>query len=97
MTLNPQSSLSADSVSANFTRRIGHELHQVAQPLTILQGLLELALLKAHTVQDYQNSVQGALEQLQRAMLCFARAREILQSQPIPMTTAIEERKSQHV
>ena len=91
-------SVPSNGCSLEMVRLLSHELHQVAQPLTILQGLLELSLLKAGTVDDYQKSVQAAMDQLQRAMQSFNHAREILtQAQPVPVAAAIEERKIQHV
>jgi hypothetical protein len=52
-------------------------LHQVAQPLTVLQGALELALIKAETVQEYRESVGTALVQAARVIECLNQIRVI--------------------
>ena len=50
-------------------------LHQVAQPLTVLQGALELALIKAETVQEYKESIGTALCQTARVIECLNQMR----------------------
>lgn len=54
-------------------------LHQTTQPLTILQGTLELALLNARTLDDYKNAIARSLEELQRVADCFELLRTITQ------------------
>jgi hypothetical protein len=57
-------------------------LHQAAQPLTVLQGTLELALMRAKTVEQYRHSVEQSLEQLQRLTDCFEHLRTLIQLHP---------------
>lgn len=56
---------------------ISHELHQTAQPLTVLQGLLELALLTSSTTEEYRGVIQRAMEQSQRISGCFDQVRRL--------------------
>ena len=51
-------------------------LHDLAQPLTILQGVLELALARAATVEEYRNAVEVALGNARRAIGSLNNARE---------------------
>jgi hypothetical protein len=60
---------------------ISRELHQTAQPLTTLQGLLELSLQRAQTVQQYRDSVTKSIEQLQRLLDSFGRIRHLVRLQ----------------
>jgi hypothetical protein len=53
-------------------------LHQATQPLTILRGRLELALLNASTVAEYKDAMERSLEELQRVMDCFEHLRTLL-------------------
>ena len=50
---------------------LSRELHQTAQPLTVLQGMLELALLSSFTTEEYRGVIQRAMEQSQRISGCF--------------------------
>lgn len=52
-------------------KKILHALHQTAQPLTVLQGVLELSLITAETIQDYRQSIETALLQTGRLMDCL--------------------------
>ena len=56
---------------------ISHELHQTAQPLTVLQGLLELALLSSRTAEEYRDAIQRAMEQSRRISGCFDLVRRL--------------------
>jgi signal transduction histidine kinase len=58
---------------------ISRELHQTAQPLTVLQGLLELALLRSHTAEEYRNIIERAMEESRRVSGCFDHVRELVQ------------------
>jgi hypothetical protein len=58
---------------------ISRALHQTTQPLTVLQGMLELALLKASTVDQYKDVVERSLEELRRATDCFGHLRTLIQ------------------
>jgi hypothetical protein len=53
---------------APVAEAISTGLHSLAQPLTILQGVLELALSKAETVEEYRNAVEVALGNARRAI-----------------------------
>ena len=56
---------------------ISHELHRAAQPLTILQGLLELALLSSSTPEEYRAVIQNAFEQSRRISDSFDQLRKL--------------------
>ncbi|MFZ0285064.1 MAG: hypothetical protein WAL32_07515 [Terriglobales bacterium] len=56
---------------------ISHQLHQTAQPLTVLQGLLELALLSSRTTEEYRDAIQRAMEQSRRISGCFDLVRRL--------------------
>jgi hypothetical protein len=56
-------------------KKILHELHQAAQPLTVLQGVLELALIKSETVEEYRQSIETALLQTGRIVDCLNQIR----------------------
>jgi signal transduction histidine kinase len=60
---------------------ISRGLHRTAQPLTVLQGTLELALLKPHTREEYQSIITRAMEQSQRVSDYFAHVRELVHLQ----------------
>ena len=54
------------------------QLHQTTQPLSVLQGLLELALIESHTVGEYKHSVELALDELARVSQCFEELRRLI-------------------
>jgi hypothetical protein len=56
---------------------ISHELHQTAQPLTVLQGLLELSLLTSSTAEEYRGVIQRAMEQSRRISGCLDLVRKL--------------------
>jgi len=66
-------------VDQEISGSISLGLHQATQPLTILQGTLELALLNASTVKEYRNAIERSLEELQRVTECFEQLRTITQ------------------
>jgi signal transduction histidine kinase len=70
------------SVDRDAAGDIAHGLHQVAQPITVLQGTLELALLTASTVEEYRHAIEQSLEELQRATDCFNRVRTLVNLHP---------------
>ena len=75
-----------------------HELHQAAQPLTVLQGLLELSLLKARTMDDFRDSVEAAIDQVQRVAACFNHVRQMLSLAELQLgALPATEREIQHV
>ena|ERR1700722_1577750 len=55
-----------------------HELHQAAQPLTVLQGLLELALLSSATAEEYRGVIQRAAEESRRVSTRFDQMRKLI-------------------
>jgi len=59
-----------------------HELHAMAQPLTVLRGTLELALLEAQTLDQYRQSIESALLEAGRAALCLNHTREMICALP---------------
>jgi len=67
------------SVDQEISSTISHGLHQATQPLTVLQGTLELALLTANTVEDYKQAVERSLDELRRVTDCFDHLRTVAQ------------------
>lgn len=60
-------------------------LHDTAQPLTVLQGLLELTLMQAETVDEYRESFTAALAEMARLTACFENLRQLMRlQQPAP-------------
>ncbi|HEY1464584.1 MAG TPA: histidine kinase dimerization/phospho-acceptor domain-containing protein [Terriglobales bacterium] len=57
--------------STEELKKIHYALHQTAQPLTVLQGVLELALLKSESIQEYRQSIETALLQTGRIVDCL--------------------------
>jgi hypothetical protein len=68
------------SIDQEIHGTISMGLHQATQPLTILQGTLELALLNASTVEAYREAIEQSLAELQRVMQCFDHLRSVTQS-----------------
>jgi signal transduction histidine kinase len=102
----------ADSISTGNafdpenSAELSRSLHQLAQPLTVLQGCLELILMGAHTVDEYKRSIQQALDESRRVSAGFDHIRELLRnSQPAnsamspvaPPISDIQEIRSAHV
>jgi heavy metal sensor kinase len=53
--------------SANSQRRfVDHAAHEMQTPLTVLQGNLEVTLLKARTAEEYREALINNLEQVER-------------------------------
>jgi hypothetical protein len=73
--------ISAAPVSADqeISGTVAHALHQTTQPLTVLQGTLELALITANTVDEYKHVVERSLEELRRVTDCFQHLRAVTQ------------------
>jgi len=57
---------------------VSRGLHQATQPLTVLQGMLELALLNASSVEEYKRTIERSLDELQRVVDCFERLRTVI-------------------
>lgn len=47
-------------------RLVAEQVHRMSQPLTALQGTVELALLSEHTAEAYRAALEESLEQLTR-------------------------------
>jgi hypothetical protein len=62
-------------------RALSDGLHQTTQPLTVLQGTLELALLTANTVREYRQAIERSLGELQRLTDCFEHLRTLIRLQ----------------
>ena len=60
--------------------RLDQILHSAAQPLTALQGTLELILLSGTEVNDYRNACKFALKAAQRVSEYFQEIRGLSQS-----------------
>jgi hypothetical protein len=59
------------SVQQKISDAMSRGLHQATQPLCVLQGTLELALLSAGTVDDFKSAVERSLAELQRVTDSF--------------------------
>lgn len=67
---------------------IVHQLHQTAQPLTVLQGLLELALLSSATAEEYRGVIQRAVEESRRVSSGFDQMRKLI-ANSLPKTPCV--------
>lgn len=67
MRIDPQSSLSQQK----FLSTLSANMHELAQPLSIIQASLELALLSPITADQHHDVTKGALQDLQRAVECL--------------------------
>jgi len=76
------SELSPKPLDRHKAAELSRDLHQVAQPLTVLQGFLELALTKPHTAEEYKHSIERALDESRRVSACFDRIRELVRTSP---------------
>jgi signal transduction histidine kinase len=65
-----------------FMEAVSQGLHQVAQPLTVLQGVLELALIEPSTLEGYRRSLARAMEQWKRAADSIDALRQLLYTRP---------------
>jgi len=73
-----------ETMNREIASAVSQELHQTAQPLTILQGLLELSLLKSGTIEEYRKSLERAMDELQRVVAGFDHVRELIRSSQPP-------------
>ena len=69
MSLATPGSCLTETVDPSNAGAILHELHQAAQPLTVLQGLLELALLSSATAEEYRGVIKRAVEESTRTVV----------------------------
>jgi hypothetical protein len=77
MSSNPETGEGVVSVEREIVGTISRGLHQTTQPLTVLQGTLELALLNARTVDEFKQAVERSLEELQRVTDSFDHLRTL--------------------
>jgi signal transduction histidine kinase len=78
MSFYSQNGATAMALDQEIVGALSGGLHQAAQPLTVLQGLLELALIEPHTEDEYRHSIQMAMEQSQRVTGSFDHVRELV-------------------
>lgn len=80
-------------VDRQGTADLSRDLHQAAQPLTVLQGCLELVLSRPHTVDEYKRCIQRALDESRRVSACFERIRESVRLSQGAETAVISDHK----
>lgn len=78
MSSNAKTDGTTVSADQNISRNLSRQLHETTQPLSVLQGLLELALIESHTTDDYKHSIEKALEELARVSDCFEELRRLI-------------------
>ena len=74
----PSSGGTDQTEAAQDRKSLSRELHETAQPLTVLQGLLELALLQPGSADEYRDVIQRAAEQSRRVSKGFDHVRRLL-------------------
>jgi len=77
MTFDAQAGWIMTALDQENIAELTRGLHQAAQPLTALQGWLELALAGSHTEDEYKASIRQAIEESRRVLACFDRVREM--------------------
>ena len=60
----------------NGLQAVFRQLHRTTQPLSVLQGVLELALIQARTPDEYRRAVSQALNEVTRVSDCFDELRK---------------------
>jgi hypothetical protein len=78
MSLNSGSRGAAAPLDHHIANSVARALHQTTQPLTVLQGTLEIALLKTRTVAEYQHAIRRSLEELRRITESFEHLRTLI-------------------
>jgi hypothetical protein len=78
MSFNFRATQTMVSVDQDTEGGLSRTLHQATQPLTVIQGTLELALLTASTLEQYKYAVGQSLEELQRLTDCFEHLRTLI-------------------
>jgi hypothetical protein len=78
MSLNFRTRETVEPVDEAIEGAVPSALHQATQPLTVIQGTLELALLSANTIEDYKFAVEQSLEEVRRLTHCFAHLRMLI-------------------
>ena len=98
MSTVPQNAERMQSMNREVASALSQELHQTAQPLTVLQGLLELSLLKSGTIEEYRSSLERAINELQRVVAGFDHVRELIYSSQLQSAAPPPgDRTAQHV
>ena len=86
---------------ASIVAAISQRLHQAAQPLTVLQGMLEQTLIEAHTPEEYREIIVRLMGEARRVTCCFEHLRELAQVRELGLIAesvgALPEAGSQHV
>jgi hypothetical protein len=77
MTIDSQGVWITTAFDQETIAELSRGLHQAAQPLTALQGWLELALIGSHSEDEYKTSIRKAIEESRRVLACFDRVREL--------------------
>lgn len=77
MTFDSQAGWTTAALDQENIAALSRGLHQAAQPLTALQGWLELALIGSHTEDEYKSSIRQAIEESHRVLTCFNHLREL--------------------
>jgi hypothetical protein len=78
MSLNFRNRETVVQVDEDIEGALPRALHEATQPLTVIQGTLELALLTANTIEHYKFAVARSLEELRRLTDCFAHLRTLI-------------------
>jgi hypothetical protein len=81
MSSHPDACETLVSADQGISGAISRVLHQAAQPLSILQGTLELALAGASTVDEFKIAIEQSLQELLRVTDSFEHLRTLAQLQ----------------
>ena len=73
-----------------FFESVSRGLHQAAQPLTVLQGMLEHALLDIHTAEEYRAILLRLMSEAYRLTTRFNDLRELSQEAESSLRTGTE-------
>jgi len=84
MTADQGKAVSTMHLDQERLAEISRGLHQAAQPLTALQGWIDLALDGTHSEHEYKSMMKHAREESQRVLGCFDRVRESARLQQLP-------------
>ena len=63
---------------------VAQGLHQMAQPMTVLQGVLELGLIEPCSAEEYQRTLQRAMDQWQRVAASIDAIRQLVHVRACP-------------
>lgn len=79
-----------------FLRKLSENVHELAQPLSIIQASLELSLLSPITAEQHRDVAESALREVRRAVECMqfigslTRFQQAADAQKIPLRAALE-------